>query len=210
MTSITEALQSHYRATFLRHGATSKGVDWGKESDVELRHSMMLNLMTQDPTQSQNRQLSLLDVGCGYGAFLGYANARGMDLRYTGIDLVGEMINYGKEHHQSATFLEGDFMKIDVEPHDYVICNGILTQKLTATIPEMDEFANGLVRRMFANARRGIAFNVMSTKVNFMVENLYYRHPMDMIGFCLNELSPKVRLDHAYPLYEYTVYVYRQ
>lgn len=49
----------------------------------------------------------------------------------------------------------------------------------------------------------------MTTKVNYMVENQYYRNPVELFAYCLAEITNKVRIDHAYPLYEYTVYLYR-
>ena len=94
-------------------------------------------------------------------------------------------------------------------PFDYVVCNGILTQKLDVPGLAMDQFAARLIRRLFLLCERGIAFNVMTTKVNFFSNNLYYRNPSELLAWCMNELSPYVKLDHSYPLYEYTVYVYR-
>jgi hypothetical protein len=73
----------------------------------------------------------------------------------------------------------------------------------------MDRFARRLIRKMFSLARRGIAFNMMTSHVNFMAPNLYYKNPLEIIAFCASELSRRFRVDHAYPLYEYTVYVYR-
>ncbi len=50
----------------------------------------------------------------------------------------------------------------------------------------------------------------MTTKVNFFANNLYYRNPAEMLSWCLAEITPRLRIDHAYPpLYEYTVYLYR-
>ena len=92
---------------------------------------------------------------------------------------------------------------------DYVVCNGILTQKLETAGLEMDRFANRLVRQMFSLCTIGIAFNVMTTKVNYYSNNLYYRNPAELFSWCLSELSTHIKLDHSYPLYEYTIYLYR-
>jgi hypothetical protein len=62
---------------------------------------------------------------------------------------------------------------------------------------------------MFSLARHGIAFNMMSSHVNFMAPNLYYKNPLEITAFCATELSRRFRVDHAYPLYEFTMYVYR-
>ena len=207
MESVSKRLKEHYEKTFSEFGASSRGVDWGKDEDLVLRYENMLSVIKKESDTSA----SILDVGCGYGGLLDYAVDRGSELNYTGIDVAENMIDHAKNHHENGVFYLGDVLHHPFDQRfDYVVCNGILTQKLATTIREMDQFANALIRRMFELCNTGIVFNIMSNKVNFMAENLYYRSPVEMLSFCLDNLSSKVRIDHAYPLYEYTVYVYRE
>ena len=207
MESVSKRLKEHYEKTFSEFGASSRGVDWGKDEDLVLRYENMLSVIKKESDTS----VSMLDVGCGYGGLLDYAVDRDVKLDYTGIDVAENMIAHAKIHHENGAFYLGDVLQHPFDRRfDYVVCNGILTQKLATTIREMDQFANALIRRMFELCNTGIVFNIMSNKVNFMAENLYYRSPVEMLSFCLDNLSSKVRIDHAYPLYEYTVYVYRQ
>jgi SAM-dependent methyltransferase len=156
-------------------------------------------------------QVSLLDVGCGYGGLFLYLSELGRPVNYTGIDVCDNMIAYAREHFSDATFLCEDIFNLPDEPqYDYVVCNGILTQKLALGIQEMDAFTHRLIKKMFTLCRKGVAFNVMTTKVNFMVDNLYYRNPVELLAYCMTELTGKVRLDHAYRLYEYTMYLYKE
>jgi hypothetical protein len=121
------------------------------------------------------------------------------------------MIASAREKYVDAEWLVGDILNIEgSRKFDYVVCNGILTQKLEASIREMDEYLKHLVTRMFELCRVGVAFNVMTTYVNFTAPNLYYRNPAELLAWCMSQLTPRVRLDHAYPLYEYTVYLYRE
>ena len=206
MEPVSKLFKEHYEKTFSEFGASSRGVDWGKDEDVLLRYEKMLSVIRSKPAQS----VSMLDVGCGYGGLLDYAVNRDIEIYYTGIDVAKNMIAHAKLHYENGIFFEGDVLHHSLDRRfDYVVCNGVLTQKLATTIAEMDQFANALIHRMFALCEVGIAFNIMSNKVNFMAENLYYRSPVEMLSFCLDNLSSKVRIDHAYPLYEYTVYVYR-
>ena len=206
MESVTKRFKDHYERTFSKFGASSKGVDWGKDEDVALRYENMLSVIREHVSSN----VSILDVGCGYGGLLEFARKQGLSMRYTGIDVAENMVSYARDHFTECEFLIGDVLHYDFDQcFDYVVCNGILTQKLVATNREMDEFANTLIRKMFELCNSGIAYNIMSNKVNFMVENLYYRSPIEMLEFCLNNISTKVRIDHAYPIYEYTVYAYR-
>jgi len=208
MDPITESLRRHYALKFSAHGPTSEGVDWGPdESKMLLRYEKMLAVIE---TPSANKP-SLLDVGCGYGGLLGYSRARGLELDYAGIDVAENMIKWASDKFGPGVFRCGDVLDHPFDrQYDYVVCSGILTQKLDALTDDMDRFAAELIRRMFGLCRRGIAFNVMTTKVNFFADNLYYRDPAELFSWCASEISPHVRLDHAYPLYEFTVYLYRE
>ena len=203
---MAEMFHKHYHHTFAAHGPGPRGVDWRDASTADARYQAMLGIIEKNILSP-----SLLDVGAGCGGLLGYAKTHSILLQYTGVDMVAEMVQAGKRLHPEATFARGDFLALPFKPQsiDYVVCNGILTQKLTASAREMDDFAQLLLCRMFEVARRGIAFNVMSSHVNFMVDNLYYRNPAEMLAWCQTEFSPKAVLDHAYMPYEYTLRVYR-
>ena len=206
MDAVSKRLKEHYEKTFSKFGASSKGVDWGADEDVVLRYKNMLSVIRAESTPPFSR----LDVGCGYGGLLDYAIERDIKMEYTGIDVAETMITHAKINCENGNFFVGDALHHPFEKRfDYVVCNGILTQKLATTIRDMDCFANLLIQRMFELCEIGVAFNIMSNKVNFMVDNLYYRSPIEMLSFCFDNLSSKVRIDHAYPLNEYTIYVYR-
>jgi SAM-dependent methyltransferase len=203
----TESLRRHYSDKFASHGPTSEGVDWGpNEERMLLRYDKMLSVIADVP----ETKLSLLDVGCGYGGLLTFMGKLGMQVDYTGIDVAENMIEWATQNQPAGKFLCGDALEFNFDrDYDYVVANGVLTQKLQTSSVDMDRFASKLIRRMFATCRYGIAFNVMSTKVNFFANNLYYRSPTELFAWCISEISPHIRIDHAYPLYEYTVYIYR-
>lgn len=209
-TNITQLLSEHYGRKFAEHGACPEGVDWGPNpEDHILRLSRMLAVA--DLGLQPGIRQSILDVGCGYGSLLDLLHERGLDLSYSGIDVCGPMIEAARARHADCSWLVGDVMNLEGERQfDYVVCNGVLTQKLGATIRDMDHFLNVVVTKMFELCRVGVAFNVMTTHVNFMVPNLYYRNPVELLAWCMSELTSRVRLDHAYPMFEYTVYLYRE
>jgi 2-polyprenyl-3-methyl-5-hydroxy-6-metoxy-1,4-benzoquinol methylase len=207
MDPISKRLAEHYEATFREHGATSRGVDWGADQNrLALRYDRMLDVArgVLDP------DWSVLDVGCGFGGLLEHAQARGISPTYHGIDMSESMLDWGRKRFPEARFDCSDVLAMAGEnAFDFVICNGILTQKLDTPGLEMDAYANRIIRQLFKLARKGAAFNVMSTKVNFFAENLYYRNPAELLAWCITDITPHVRLDHSYPLYEFTVYLYK-
>ena len=208
MDPITASLQQHYQRTFAEHGCTSAGVDWGTDDSVRRRNHAMLELIANDLDRPKSP--SLLDVGCGYANLLDQANDSKLELDYYGIDVVPEMTDAAASRHPEASFRTLDaFDLAEDERYDYLVCNGILTQKLQASQLDMQAHAKRLIAHLYQHCRRGIAFNVMSSRVNFMADNLFYWSPIESLAFCVSELSSSVGLNHHYLPYEYTVYVYR-
>lgn len=206
VSKISEALGEHYTSAFLQHGETPQGVDWGPHPED---HTLRLDRMLA--VADVGTGSSVLDVGCGFGSLLDRANDLGRKFNYTGIDLSRPMIDAAQTRHPESHWLVGDILGLSTpDRFDYVVCNGILTQKLDAGNREMDAFCHALVTKMFGLCRVGIAFNVMTTHVNFAAPNLYYRNPVELLAWAMTTLSPKVKIDHAYPLFEYTLYVYRE
>lgn len=210
MSDISRKLGEHYGRAFAAFGATPKGVDWGEsEDDHQLRLTRMLAVM--DTGTSARDTPTMLDVGCGYGSLLSLVQERSVSLDYHGVDICEAMVQTAAARFPSQRWTAGDFLELEFDTrYDYVVCNGILTQKLDTSIKDMNIFARTLIGKMFATCNVGIAFNIMTTHVNFMADNLYYRNPVELLGWCISELTSRVRLDHAYPLFEYTVYLYRE
>jgi hypothetical protein len=56
-------------------------------------------------------------------------------------------------------------------------------------------------------SRRGFAFNLFTTYVDWKEDHLYYGDPGFFFDFCKRELSRSVALLHDYPLWEWTMVV---
>ena len=208
MQGISEAFGKHYAKKLEEHGPTAAGVDWIKEESANSSYHYALKLIRPEHIESK---IKVLDVGCGYGGLLTYAKQQGFDIDYTGVDIVPEMISHGKNLHPDAKFIAGDYLKVgDVGCYDYVVCNGAMTIKLQASILDMHRYADAMIRKLYEACQIGMAFNVMTTRVNFQAENSYYRSPVETLAFCLSELSDRVIIDHDHPRYQFWTYVYRQ
>jgi 2-polyprenyl-3-methyl-5-hydroxy-6-metoxy-1,4-benzoquinol methylase len=217
MNKISSLLKSYHTEVFSRHGATAKGVDWGDEAELVHRYDKMLRVLDMD-FYTGPEVPSLLDVGCGWGGLAARIRELGVKVEYHGLDVVDDMVEHGRSSYPEAVFSAGDILELGgEEQYDFLICNGILTQKHDFTIPEMERYAKDVISRMFALSRHGIAFNMMSTRVNFAVGNLYYQNPVELFTWLLNEVSPRVVLDHGYSslasgrgkFYDFTAYVYK-
>ena len=140
-----------------------------------------------------------------------FLGARGTRVDYSGSDASGRMVDAARERHPNLRFERGELPVPGpgTPRYDVLLCSGLFHVKLRSPDDEWWTHVCETLRRMFDSCRIGIAFNLMSDQVDFRSPDLFYAEPGRTLDFCRHELSRRVVLRHEYPLYEYTVYVYR-
>ena len=207
MDEVTAAKKRVYRERFKNYGATSQGVGWG--NDAARGYRQMLDVIRPGDRRS-TPPVTFLDVGCGFGGLLDFAHHEGFNLNYTGIDVISEMIEHGRLAHSGARFICGDFFSLpEVEKYDYVACNGLLTDRFEIENADFSAFVERVLRKAFALSAIGMAANFMTSKVTYREDHIFYMDPAELLSFCLDNLTRKVRLDHTYERYDYVIHAYR-
>jgi SAM-dependent methyltransferase len=200
---LKRSVVEHYEAQLRAHGATARGMDWKDEASQRLRFEMLCAIGDLSGQRVH-------EVGAGAGHLLDYLKERGIAARYSGSDLSEAMVAAARARHPGVPFERRDLLEEPApEGYDVLFCSGLFHVKLHHAEEAWRAFVQGTLRRMYALCRVGIAFNLMSDRVDFRSPNLYYSNPSEMLEFCFRELSRFVALRHDYPLHEYTVYVYR-
>jgi SAM-dependent methyltransferase len=202
---------AHYEACLDRHGDTHLGVDWPKAEDVATRHRVMLDLIRTSPNAAK-RKISLLDFGCGASHLCEYLREHDFDqIEYTGLDLSAKFIALSRSKYPEIEYLCLDVLdeSARLREFDYIVMNGVFTEKRELTFDEMFDYFSRLLGKVFASARLGLAFNVMSKHVDWEREDLFHL-PFDaMAAFVQEKLTGNFVIRNDYGLYEYTVYLYR-
>lgn len=201
----------HYERCLAQHGDSHRGVDWPNPQDAQTRYQVMLDVIRPEQG-APAAAVSLLDFGCGAAHLYEYLQARGEDrIAYAGLDLSPQFVELARRKFPARTFYQVDVLATDaleLPPFDYVVLNGVLTEKRELSFAAMWAYAQRLLRAVFAQARVGIAFNVMSKQVDWERADLFHL-PFDTLAeFLTRELSRHFVLRNDYGLYEYTVYVY--
>lgn len=202
-------LVRHYEACLARHGDTHLGVDWPNQPDAERRYRIMLDIVRQRATPPRP---TLLDVGCGAGHLLEHARRNGPDVRYTGIDLSARFIELCRGKFPGETFLLLDLLQSppgDLRA-DFVVANGLFTEKRSLSWDAMWEFARDMIRGLYRLAGTGLAFNVMSSHVDWQRDDLFHLPGDVLAAFLRAEVSRHYVLRADYGLHEYTAYVFRE
>ena len=199
-------IKEHFKRLYKLHGDSPKSVHWSDAKTQEKRFEILLGI--------DNNIKSLLDVGCGLGDMYQYMQTQGFGGRYCGTDFVDEFIEASKRKFNSPNvdFRIND-IKNDTLPigYDYVVLSGVFNNRADNN----EDFMINTIRKMFSVCEKGIAFNAMSTYVDYYDEVLYYTNPLEIFDYCKRSLTRKVVLRHDYLVkensipYEYTIYLYR-
>jgi SAM-dependent methyltransferase len=192
-----------------QHGDNYLGVGWTKsQSDADTRYRVMLDLVRR-----RDAPASLLDFGCGLSHLYEYMARTGYQgLRYSGLDLSERFLQRSRSKFPDVDYHNLDLLNDDaaLPAFDYIVMNGIFNLKASASFENMLAYWKALVSAVYAKTRIGMAFNVMSTQVDWERDDLFHL-PFDLAAdFLTREVSRHFVIRHDYGLYEYTVYVYRQ
>jgi SAM-dependent methyltransferase len=204
-------LQWHYERKLREHGDSHRGVDWPNRPDAEKRYDVMLDMIGNAATPA-----SLLDVGCGLAHLYDRIVEKRWDthLSYEGLDISPAFIAACRRKHPRIRFHEVDILAPDTVllpacQYDYVVLNGVFTEKLAMSHAEMSGFFQRMLVTVFQFARKGVAFNVMNKHVDWERDDLFHLAFDEMAGFVIRNLTRNFVIRNDYGLFEYTVYLYR-
>jgi SAM-dependent methyltransferase len=198
---------THYESRLAEHGACAKGMDWPNEKDLSTRFDIMLGVI------NVARQASILDLGCGVGLFVDHMEKKGVSkyFDYMGIDVSAKMIAAAKHRHPDNHFEIRDILNNPLSfcAVDFVIMNGVLTEKRGLRFEQMEDYAKALIKSAYNSCKHGLALNVMSSHVDWQREDLFH-WPLDRaVSFLVTECSRNILMRMDYGLYEYTIYLYK-
>ena len=119
--SIDSKIAEIYNQRFLKLGPSPEASMWFSRKRQFKRFDIIYN---EIKLLNKNNKRSIIDIGCGYGAFFEFLLERGADdiWSYYGYDVSNEVIKFCKEHYsQDAKFYTGS---IPTFMGDFVIMSG--------------------------------------------------------------------------------------
>jgi hypothetical protein len=130
---------------------------------------------------------------------------------YHGADLSPVFIDLCRSKFPDTPFVATDAIAApqSLPMVNFTVLNGVFTVKRELEFEEMWGFVRQLLRAAWSRTHTALAFNVMSTQVDWERPDLFHM-PMDLLGsFLKSDLSRHFHFRHDYGLYEYTCTVYR-
>lgn len=151
--------------------------------------------------------LKLLDVGCGLGNLLEYLMQEGVSVKYTGVDILPEMIERANKKG-----LRGEFICTDVftdnsfkeDSFDVVYASGIFNLNLGNN----REFLKNALQRFIKLSKTYICFNLLHYKSPNREDAYYYFSPeeaKDIIKQACNCDNVEIQISEDYLKNDFTV-----
>lgn len=181
-----------------------KKVGWGSKESQELRFQILSGIGLKE-------NYSVLDVGCGLGDLFDFLTKGNPSLeQYLGIDISKNLLAEAEKRYVNEP--KAKFSLTDIEDltskqnsFDYVFMSGALNLKMKE---DNWNYATEVVRSMFDICKVGLACNFLSSYVDYSHDKDFHYEPERMFSFA-RSLTKRVALRHDYPLYEFTLYLYK-
>lgn len=197
--------QGVYRRQFLEQGDGPDGTFNQNNINQELRFERLIN---QFDLSTPNQTIH--DVGCGICDLYPYLKRKGFETQYSGTEIIQEMKELALNKYPELEIEIRDIINDKItDRYDYVVLAGTFNLPGNASKEDWKKFTRDMISSMFFMCNKGISFNFLTSYADFYNDLMYYENPQEIVDFCVKELSRFVVIDQSYPLYEFTVTVFK-
>ncbi len=206
MKSELENLAIHYNQLAKEHGYSPHAV---QQSSIETQEKRLSVLLEGFPDFHQSK---ILDFGCGTGHLLRLLKDSGFTGEYVGYDISQRLIEVAVANNPGGRFVCQNILEEPPEEKfDLVFISGVFNNDIGCN----EEFLRHALTSLFNCTRTGLAFNCLSSYVDFQSPGLYYFSPVEVFDFCKSRLTTHVVLRHDYQIkpnvlpFEFTIYLHK-
>lgn len=200
---MTRRIEDHYRTLLKEHGDSAEAAQYSSRESQFRRFAALAPI-------ADLRAASVLDFGCGTASFAEYLSSIGQTpAHYTGVDVVTEFFDLARKKVPQGHFCHPD--ALGDQSFDYAFVSGVFNNRRS----DNRKFWHDTIVSLFARCRGGVAFNLMSTYVDYRDPGLFYESPERAFSFLKRHVTPYVVLRHDYlpkqgsiP-FEFALYAYR-
>lgn len=198
---VKNKLAQHYIPLLNEHGNSFRSLNWGSEKSQRHRFEILLA-----PFLDRMSEFSLLDVGCGLAHLYSHIKKEGLNIDYSGIDAVSEMIDSAKQQHPEIApqLSVSSVLDIETKNFDVVVASGIFYVACSKErmLEEID--------KLFSICTIGLAFNSLSSWSNEKEQNEFYADPISILDHCRKNFSTRCILRHDYMPHDFTIHLFRE
>jgi len=192
------AIHDHYahRARQADRRAAHDVVDW---ADLDAQQKRFAVLADHVPLAGK----SLLDVGCGLGDLWAFLSQRGLEVDYTGVDLVAEMVAAAQVRHPSARFVHADiFGENPFAPGSFHVT--FVSGAFNLSLGNNRDFLPGAIAVLLEIASEVAVFNLLHQRTPHKYDHCVYWEPAEVAPIAQG-LCARVTLVEDYLPNDFTV-----
>lgn len=200
---MNQSIRDHYGSLFQLHGDTHEAAQYSSRESQFRRFASLARI-------GNLKDQRVLDYGCGTGCFAEYLHQINQQPSlYCGTDIVKEFLACAKQKWPQALFF--DPSELGDKRFDYAFVSGVFNNRRVNN----RKFWQETVRDLFQRCDKGVAFNLMSTYVDYQAPDLFYEDPCRAFKFLKQEITPFVQLCHDYLVkedsipFEFTLFAYQ-
>jgi len=209
-----QQLVDYYEGLLEKHGDTHLALDWNSRESQKLRYQIFHEIFVYGKKASN---VSVLDVGCGFGDLFGFLKAKGLlsrhKINYTGYDISPKLIEVAHKKYPQARFELKNILEERYLPcFDYIFCSGTLNIR-TQDLGNHLEAVKSMLLKMYDMAQCGVAVNFLSEGAlpisnpeDLNSGRYFYFKPEEILSFC-RFICSRYILRHDYHLGDFTVYL---
>lgn len=163
-----EKIREYYLPKLKNEKSDSGCLGWENEQAQELRFEVLKNIFFHGA--------SVLDVGCGLGNLYDYLKKQDYNFKYTGVDILPEMIFRAKEKNPQAEFFSANIFEDDLfgdRKFDVIYASGIFNIELGNN----DDFLRNALQKFVSLSNKFIVFNLLHTRSKTKEAGYYYQTP---------------------------------
>ena len=200
---MNEDIKEHYKSLYLKHGESPETGQYSSRESQYLRFKYLAEI-------SDLKKERVLDYGCGTASFHDYLVKNNQKPKqYIGIEIVDELLQHCQNKITNGSFYKPE--KLGLIDFDYGFISGVFNN----IRKNNKEFWKDTVKEIFKYSKKGMAFNMMSTYVDFYDKKLFYESPEDAFSYVKKEITPFVTMRHNYLVkknsipFEFIIYAYK-
>ncbi|RAP24859.1 hypothetical protein DID73_00920 [Candidatus Marinamargulisbacteria bacterium SCGC AG-343-K17] len=172
----------------------AKAMGWSSQFNQMLRFDVMTYLVDM-------RNSSILDVGCGDGAFFHYLSDQNINAEYKGIDVSKKMVQRAQNRYPGINVRQIDFFDVQ-EPYDVVACSGALSM----SADEPMQYLSSAIDHLFSISRSHLVFNLLSHHAPSKSSKFNRYYPQEVLNLCFSK-TQYVTMHHGYLPNDFTIYM---
>jgi SAM-dependent methyltransferase len=195
-------LKKYYLEKFIKFGHHESSLGWSKRKQYVRFFGLTRNFNL--------RHKSILDIGCGFGDFISYAEKNKINyLSYLGIDLMEEFIQIANKQNKfpkKNKFEVRNFENLKTNLNfDFIFASGIFGHRIYKSNKENYDYIERIISKAFNLCNIGVSFDFISDKVEFRTSSKdFHASPIKILELAY-KYSKNVVIDNTIMPFEFVI-----